>query len=75
MIVINSAFASRARCIKGKGIKRGAAAAYLGVLQGSADALAVAQQLAQLGQEHPPQRHQLLNLLPAYMQCILQPTP
>ena len=38
-------------------------AVYLGVLQSSADALSVLEQLAHLGQEPAPQRHQLLDLL------------
>jgi len=41
-------------------------------LQGSADALAVLEQLPHLGQEDAAQRHQLLNLLPAQVQGILQ---
>ena len=40
---------------------------YLGFLQGSADALSVAQQLAHLGQEEAPQCQQLLYLLTAQM--------
>jgi len=41
-------------------------------LQGSADAVAVLEQLPHLGQEDAAQRHQLLNLLPAQVQGILQ---
>jgi len=41
-------------------------------LQGSADAVAVLEQLPHLGQEDTAQRHQLLNLLPAQVQGILQ---
>ncbi|KAA6420868.1 MAG: hypothetical protein FRX49_09257 [Trebouxia sp. A1-2] len=39
---------------------------------GSADALAVLEQLPHLGQEDAAQRHQLLNLLPAQVQGILE---
>ena len=45
---------------------------YLGVLKGSADALPIAQQLTHSGQEDSPQRHELLFLLLAQVQCVLK---